>query len=155
MLNDILSRWARRRAASLHRMHAAASDSSQVSTGRSGPVADTLWQSILRWMPGDADPWAAASPPPHQRSSNMPAARAEFEACLRGLDSERIADLQRSIRRSRSLRDLWHLRTWLYTEVARSFSQGEAEQRLQQLKPFFQNQASLGGDAPVAARQRH
>ncbi len=155
MLNDILSRWARRRAASLHRLSASGGDSSQMASGRSGQAVDTIWQSILRWMPGEADPWGAAGPPPHQRSDNMPAARAEFEACLRGLDSERVAELQRSIRRSRSLRDLWHLRTWLYTEVARSFSQAEAELRLQALRPVFQGQAGLRTDAVATAQPRH
>jgi len=155
MLNDILSRWARRRTASLHRPSASGGDSSHMASGRSGQAVDTIWQSILRWIPGEADPWGAASPPPHQRSDNMPAARAEFEACLHGLDSERIAELQRCIRRSRSLRDLWHLRTWLYTEVARSFSQAEAELRLHALQPFFQGQAKLRADAAATAQPRH
>ncbi|MDC8773246.1 hypothetical protein [Roseateles albus] len=75
---------------------------------------------------------------------NVPNARAAFEACLSGLHSGDIEELQRSIQRSRSLRDLWHLRTWLYTEVARAFSQAEAEVRLSRLNAHFQFGASFG-----------
>ncbi|MCV2371201.1 hypothetical protein [Roseateles oligotrophus] len=82
----------------------------------------------------------------------MPNARAAFEACLKGLHSDNIEELQRSIQRSRSLRDLWHLRTWLYTEVARAYSQAEAELRLNRLNAHFQFGASFGfnGQTQVA-----
>ncbi|MCV2357247.1 hypothetical protein LNV09_24140 [Paucibacter sp. B2R-40] len=88
---------------------------------------------------------------------NVPNARAAFEACLNGLHSSDIEELQRSIQRSRSLRDLWHLRTWLYTEVARAFSQAEAELRLSRLNAHFQFGASFGfsgqtQSAPVQSR---
>jgi hypothetical protein len=103
-----------------------------------------MWQSLLRLMPGEADPWGAALPCQSVLLNNVPNARAAFQACLSGLHSGDIEELQRSIQRSRSLRDLWHLRTWLYTEIARAYSQAEAELRLGRLNAHFQFGASFG-----------
>ncbi|MFY7867767.1 hypothetical protein [Roseateles sp.] len=89
--------------------------------------------------------------------SHVPSIRAAFDNCLRDLHGEGVEALQKSIRCSRSLRDLWHLRAQAYTEVARAFSQAEAEIRLQQLNAHFQFGASmsLGERAgPVAALGR-
>jgi hypothetical protein len=153
MLNAILTRWARTRGAS------PTSNSSRFSTlgrsttyppGRSASQgADSIWQTLLRWIPGEADPWGAALPCQSVLLNNVPTARAAFEACLRGLHGDEILALQRSIQRSRSLRDLWHLRTWLYTEVARSFSQAEAELRLNRLNAHFQFGTSFGSSGPL------
>lgn len=151
MLNVLLTRWARRRAASLIRMQASGRHSTQpgpnhlnsrthsMPPGRSTATQDSIWQSLLRWMPGEPDPWAGKSVQPrsHVLLNNLSAARAQFQACMQGLSGDNIEELQRSVQRSRSLRDLWHLRTWLYTEVARTFSQQEAERRLQQLNALF------------------
>jgi len=151
MLNVLLTRWARRRAASLNRMQASGRHSSQpgpshlnsrthsMPPGRSAPAPDSIWQSLLRWMPGEADPWAGKPSPTRGPGllNNLTAARAQFQACMQGLSGDTIDELQRSVQRSRSLRDLWHLRTWLYTEVARAFSQQEAERRLQELNALF------------------
>lgn len=134
MLNAILSRWARSRAASSTTLPPySPSFPGQRSAG------DSLWQSLLRLIPGEPDPWggAATRQPPLQVNHNFPAARAAFRASLTDLEGESIEELQRSIRRSRSLGDLWHLRTWLYTEVARAHSQQEAERRLAELQPHF------------------
>lgn len=100
-------------------------------------------------MPGEADPWGAALPCQSVLLNNVPTARAAFEACLRGLHGDDTLALQRSIQSSRSLRDLWHLRTWLYTEVARAFSQAEAELRLSRLNAHFQFGASFGSSGPL------
>jgi len=70
----------------------------------------------------------------------MPAARAAFEAALADTEGEMVAELRRSIQRCRSARDLWHLRTWLYTEVARAHSQWEAERRLASLATLLPRQ---------------
>jgi hypothetical protein len=110
----------------------------------SGQSADSIWQTLLRLMPGEADPWGATLPCQSVLLNNVPNARAAFQACLNGLHSADIEELQRSIQRSRSLRDLWHLRTWLYTEVARAYSQAEAELRLSGLNAHFQFGASFG-----------
>jgi len=147
MLNAILTRWARTRGAlAAHSPRGTASTLPPSLQSRSssyppprGLASDSLWQSLLRLMPGEPDPWAgkASEPRRHLLLNNLAAARAQFQACMQGLSGDNIDELQRSVQRSRSLRDLWHLRTWLYTEVARSFSQQEAERRLQALNALF------------------
>lgn len=175
MWNAFLTRWARSRAASPSRGHnSITSRQSTLPPTRSGAASsrislsgsDSIWQSLLRWMPGDSDPWGASQPPSPASTENLAKARAEFQACMAGLYSppadssaepdtpppvDTVRELQRSIRRARSLRDLWHLRTWLYTEVARQFSQHEAEQRLQRLDALFQGKASQA----LNAEQQH
>jgi hypothetical protein len=151
MLNAILTRWARTRGAS---SSSSSVGSSRLSTlSRSGNSADgrgteqtaeSIWHSLLRWMPGELEAGAGALPCQSVSLNDVPSARAAFEACLCGLHAADIEELQRSIRRSRSLRDLWHLRTWLYTEVAKAFSQSEAELRLNRLNAHFQFGASFG-----------
>lgn len=175
MWNAFLTRWARSRAASPSRgqHNSIASRQSTLPPTRSGAASsrislsgnDSIWQSLLRWIPGDSDPWGASQPPSPAASQNLASARAEFQACMAGLYSppaasgaepgtppqvDSVRELQRSIRRARSLRDLWHLRTWLYTEVARQFSQHEAEQRLQRLDALFQG----GSSQPLNAEQQ-
>ncbi|WIV99863.1 hypothetical protein [Kinneretia aquatilis] len=175
MWNAFLTRWARSRAASPSRgqHNSIASRQSTLPPTRSGAASsrislsgnDSIWQSLLRWIPGDSDPWGASQPPSPAATQNLASARAEFQACMAGLDSppaasgaepgtpaqvDSVRELQRSIRRARSLRDLWHLRTWLYTEVARQFSQHEAEQRLQRLDALFQGSSSQ----PLNAEQQ-
>ncbi|PND37011.1 hypothetical protein C1O66_05325 [Paucibacter aquatile] len=175
MWNAFLTRWARSRAASPSRgqHNSIASRQSTLPPTRSGAASsrislsgnDSIWQSLLRWIPGDSDPWGASQPPSPAASQNLASARAEFQACMAGLYSppaasgaepgtppqvDSVRELQRSIRRARSLRDLWHLRTWLYTEVARQFSQHEAEQRLQRLDALFQG----GSSQPLNAKQQ-
>jgi hypothetical protein len=149
MLNAILTRWARTRGA-LPLKHSTLSRSSlggsTSSFGATRSGGDSLWQSLLRWIPGETDA-AGASPttPPCESLmlSHVPSIRKAFEICLRDLQGEGVDALRRNIRCSRSLRDLWHLRAQAYTEVARAFSQTEAEIRLKQLNVHFQFGASL------------
>lgn len=102
---------------------------------------DSLLQSLLRWLPGEADPWGGQAKPA-LKPNLLPQVRSEFLACLRGLTG--TDELERSIGRARCLRDFWHLRGSLYTEVARHYSQAEAESRLAALAPFFHDyQAAL------------
>ena len=75
-------------------------------------------------------------------SDELPAIRAEFRHCLSDVHGESVQDLLKSIQRSRNAKDLWHLRTWLYTEVAKAHSQYEAERRLSRLAPHFPQQAA-------------
>jgi len=70
-------------------------------------------------------------------SEVMPRARAAFEQCLAGLQGEGMAAQRRAIRHACNLQDLWHVRTGLYNEIARQFSQAEAEQRLATLHRLF------------------
>lgn len=132
MLNAILTRWTTRtRASSLSTLGRSTTNYPPARSQGS----DTLWQSLLRLMPGESDPWGGKAF--RQPNGRLPAVRADFQACLTGLQGDSVEDLQRSIRRSRCLRDLWHLRTWLYTEIARAHSQHEAEQRLAVLNLHF------------------
>jgi len=152
MLNAILTRWARTRGA--------LSSTSSITTqphGLNRPSgsfppprstinsnSDSIWQTLLRRRPADVDPWAAQSQMPDAgRQANVTVARVQFQASLQGLSGETVEALERSICRSRNLRDLWHLRAWLYTEVARAYSQHEAERRLQALNSFFSSQAAM------------
>ncbi|MDC8786915.1 hypothetical protein [Roseateles koreensis] len=110
----------------------------------------------MRWMPGDPDPWFGKAPARPQRpSTQLAAARAQFQAALEGLAGERIEELTRSIHRSRSLRDLWHLRTWIYTEVARAFSQFEAERRLDVINVFLHTHAGMSLRAMNESATQH
>lgn len=151
MLNAILTRWARTRGASSPSSSVGSSRHSTLgrfgSSGagrRADATGESVWHALLRWMPGETQALVGAMPCQSVTLNDVPTARAAFEACLRGLHAADIEELQRSIRRSRSLRDLWHLRTWLYTEVARTFSQSEAELRLNRLNAHFQFGASFG-----------
>jgi len=96
---------------------------------------DSILQSLLRWLPGDADPWGSTQ----SSLGKLPELRAAFLACLDDLDADGpgVQELKRSVMRSRSLRDFWHLRAGIYTQVARSHSQWEAEQRLARLNRHF------------------
>jgi hypothetical protein len=92
---------------------------------------DSLLQSLLRWLPGENTPWHARAEDP----ALLPLLRREFERCLGGVDAPE--ELVRSIQRARRVDDFWHLRGWLYTEVARAHDQREAEMRLAGLNRHF------------------
>ena len=125
MLNALMTRWARTRGALATSFFARSTQSSQTR-------GDSFWQTILR---RGGDPAAPAANP--ASANALPAARAQFEASLEGLQGEDADILAQMISRSRSLDDLWHLRTRLYNEIARQFSQYEAEQRLAALQTHF------------------
>lgn len=139
MLNAFFSRWTR---------SALAGDlpAAPVAASRPGSSVDSLFQSLLRLIPGEADPWGAHKQEHHSSRKHLVRARAEFLRGLQDVQSEITEPLQTAIRRSRTLRDLWHLRTAVYTEVARSHSQYEAERRLAQLDRFFE---------PASGRRGH
>lgn len=139
MLNAFFSRWTR---------SALPGDlpTAPVATVRSGNSVDSLFQSLLRLIPGEADPWGQQKPEPRASRNHLARARAEFLRGLTDVQSDFAEPLQTAIRRSRTLRDLWHLRTAVYTEVARSHSQYEAERRLAQLDRFFE---------PASGRRGH
>lgn len=138
MLNAILSRWAGSRAA------AAVLDDDTATTlctgaypARKSAVNDSLWQTLRRLIPVETGTAAAPLPSINTPSNRLPAACADFEACLSGLDEASAARLRQQIRRSRSLSELWHLRGGLFTALARAHSQSEAQQRLAQLSTHF------------------
>ena len=137
MLNAFFSRWTR--SALVAELPTAP------ATVRQGSSVDSLFQSLLRLIPGEPDPWGGQQQERHSNRQHLVRARAEFLRGLTDVQSEIALPLQTAIRRSRTLRDLWHLRTAVYTEVARSHSQYEAERRLAQLDRFFEPQSGRRG----------
>jgi len=104
----------------------------------------SILQSLLRFLPGDGDPWAGGG---SKAQALLPRLRQDFRHCVADLDErcEGMPELLRSIQRCRSLRDFWHLRTAVYTQVARAHSQWEAEQRLAQLNRHFPLKPAAAG----------
>ncbi len=121
MLN-LIARWKRSRS------FAPTAPAAGMSATRS---PDSLLQNLLRWLPGEKTPWHVRAEDP----ALLPLLRSEFERCLGGVDAPQ--ELMRSIGRARRVDDFWHLRGWLYTEVARAHDQQEAEQRLARLNLHF------------------
>ncbi|MDM4764959.1 hypothetical protein [Pelomonas sp. SE-A7] len=133
MLNTLFSRW--------NRSPELAAPSTQSRSSTSS--VDTLFQSLLRLIPGEADPWRNQPKPSHRETLSR--ARGEFLQGLQDVQGEMLPPLLTAIRSSRSLRDLWHLRPAVYTEVARCHSQYEAERRLAKLDSFFDPGAGRRG----------
>lgn len=148
MLNAILSRWVRQHAARQILGDSTIPSAPPAEATRQGDAS--LLQSILRWLPGEADPWGAHAKPA-LKTALLPQLRAEFTACLRGLGE--VEELRSSIQRARCLRDFWHLRSWLYTEVARRFDQAEAEARLARLSPHFPGCPAAPSSLPPSAKR--
>jgi hypothetical protein len=145
MLNTFLTRWRRqpapRQDAAASTLPSGAGPHSQQRSSDS-----SLLQSLLRWLPGDPDPWGGASKP---AATAVPRVREDFLACLAGLDN--VADLERCIAAAQSMREFWHLRGRLYTAIARAHSQSEAEARLATLSAYFRHY----GSAAAPAQRRH
>ncbi len=94
-----------------------------------------LWQRLLFWL---------MAPAPHHASpplSRLPSVRAEFLATVADLAHEEAEKLRWRIHNTRSLRELWHLRADVFSLVAVSCSQREAEQRLLMLNRHFPTRA--------------
>jgi hypothetical protein len=102
------------------------------------PPRDSLWVSLLRWLVGNDAEVAPVLRTPLDR------ARAEFVAALEGLvqaAGAETTDLMSRVRHARSLRELWHLRSELYTLIARRTSQPEADTRLARVNQHFPKRA--------------
>ncbi|WP_416762208.1 hypothetical protein ACNI65_07755 [Roseateles sp. So40a] len=91
---------------------------------------DSLFQSLMRLWPGE-------SRRPQASARAMAKLRSAFRASVNDLavdadapTMERVRALLRHIVHARHPQDLWHLRTAIYTEVARGINQAEAEARL-------------------------
>jgi hypothetical protein len=93
------------------------------------------WQRLLFWLLAPAPRDAA---PPLDR---LPTVRSEFMASLADVASDEAEDLRWCIQNTRSLRELWHLRTDVFRIVAVAQSQAEAEQRLLLLNRHFPTRA--------------
>ena len=109
------------------------------------PHRDSLWTAALRWLVGGDVDVAPALRTPLER------ARSEFVAALGGLEEVDQNGLLKRAQHARSLRELWHLRSELYTLIARRVSQTEADARLARINQHFPTRAQRSGThAPEA-----
>jgi len=110
------------------------------------PQRDSLWTVALRWLVGGNEDVAPALRTPLER------ARSEFVAALAGLEDVDHNGLLKRAQHARSLRELWHLRSELYTLIARRESQVEADTRLARVNQHFPTRAQRAGTpAPETA----
>ncbi|WP_343630555.1 hypothetical protein [Roseateles sp.] len=108
---------------------------------------DSIFQSLMRLWPRDGRrPQASARAMARLRTSfrtTLADLGERAEASRDAAAQERIRALLRHIVHSRHPQDLWHLRTAIYTEVARTFNQAEAEARLVFLNRQLEQSKSL------------
>ncbi|WP_431051905.1 hypothetical protein [Roseateles sp. L2-2] len=104
---------------------------------------DSIFQSLMRLWPGEGRR-------PQASARAMAKLRTAFRASVTDLAGEadpdaqeRVTALLRHIVHARHPQDLWHLRTAIYTEVARCFDQAEAEARLIALNRQLEQGKSL------------
>ena len=106
------------------------------------PARSSLWSTTLRWLVGNNTDVAPALRTPLER------ARAEFVAAMAGFADTPATDLLRRAQHARSLRELWHLRSELYTLIARRVSQHEADKRLARVNQYFPTRTQRTTVAP-------
>jgi hypothetical protein len=95
------------------------------------PAREGSWATILRRIfVNDAERGDPGETP-------LSRARAEFVEALDGLGAIEASDLNCRAQHARSLRELWHLRTELYTLIACRMSQHEADARLARVNRHF------------------
>jgi len=110
------------------------------------PARDSAWKAALRWLVGNDPEIAPALRCPLER------ARSEFVGAMGGLLDQDTNDLLRRAQHARSLRELWHLRSELYTLIARRISQPEADKRLALVNQHFPTRAQRASTfSPEAA----
>jgi len=96
---------------------------------------DSAWQRIIFWL---LAPAAREAAPPMNR---VPLVRVEFMRSLADIAGDDADAVRNRIALSRSLRELWHLRSDLFRIVALAMSQSEAESRLAALNHHFPTRA--------------
>nr|WP_316639514.1 hypothetical protein [uncultured Roseateles sp.] len=152
MLNHLLTRWLRP-AALATREHAGRGRWQASVNPPALYRGDSFFQTLMRWIPGETDAWDASGNTRHARTAiELPTVRARFIAQLDDIHRDDVEALLARIRRSRSLRDLWHLRPAVYNMVARALDQTEAEHRMNRLNQLFPAQA---GAARAGRKTRH
>ena len=97
--------------------------------------SDSLWSATLRWLVGGDTEAVPALRTPLEK------ARSEFVAAMAGLIEVDPNALLKRAQHARSLRELWHLRSELYTLIARRISQFEADARLARVNQHFPTRA--------------
>jgi hypothetical protein len=106
-------------------------------------AAGSAWQRLMFWLLTPAPQQAA--PPPNR----LGAAKREFGASLADVDSLGAEQLRWRIVHAHSLRELWHLRSDVYSTVAVAHSQFEADSRLQLLNAHFPTRAPRSQFVPL------
>ena len=119
----------------LHRKPAAPTTRMNVCPPDVCPQGESLWSATLRWLVGGNVEEMPALRTPLER------ARSEFVGAMDGLLEDDHMDLLRRAQHARSLRELWHLRSELYTLIARRISQVEADTRLGRVNQHFPTRA--------------
>ena len=99
------------------------------------PTRASLWSRAVSWLVGGDTGTPAVLRTPLER------ARSEFVAAMDGLLESDHNDLLHRAHHARSLRELWHLRSELYTMIARRISQQEADARLARINQYFPTRA--------------
>ncbi len=99
------------------------------------PQPESLWSAALRWLVGGDVAAVPALRTPLEK------ARTEFVAAMSGLLESDHHFLLKRAQHARSLRELWHLRSELYTLIARRTSQFEADARLARVNQHFPTRA--------------
>ena len=107
------------------------------------PQSESLWSATLRWLVGGNVEVVPALRTPLER------ARSAFVAAMDGLHEFDHLDLRRRAQHARSLRELWHLRSELYTLIARRVSQFEADARLARVNQHFPTRAQRTSTPPT------
>ena len=103
------------------------------------PRSDSLWSAALRWLVGGNVETVPALRTPLERT------RSEFVAAMAGVAEFDPQDLLKRAQHARSLRELWHLRSELYTLIARRISQPEADARLARVNQHFPTRTQRAG----------
>lgn len=104
---------------------------------RHAPVS--LGQRLMFWL---------LAPAPHDAAppiTRLPKVKSDFLGCLEDVEQPQAESLRHAIRGSHSLRELWHLRVDVYSSVAQSHSEAEAEHRLQRLNRHFATRSPRPG----------
>ena len=110
------------------------------------PARESLWSVTMRWLVGDEADVVPSLRTPLER------ARTEFVSAMTGLLDLDHTDLLSRAQHARSLRELWHLRSELYTMIARRVSQKEADRRLSRVNQYFPTRTQrTGNPVPEAA----
>ena len=91
---------------------------------------------------------------PVQTGTPLSLVRREFVDALKDIRTQQAGDVLARIRAARSLRDLWHLRTEIYSLVAMHRDEAEAGFRLARLNRFFPQRANRAAGAALTPAVR-
>lgn len=111
------------------------------------PSSISLWGRARRWLMKD-HPWTPQSVRPINRLALV---KDEFSDSLHGLTGPDAGQLADQIDRARSLRELWHLRSALYGQLAVTYTQSEAERRMAVLNRHFPVRAARSVSSSLGA----